>query len=63
MNKYALFFAAFLFTSATRAQPAGFMIDVDSVMKRTENFKLGGLNGESATWSMIQFSIGIPSNY
>lgn len=63
MNKYALFFVAFLFTGAILAQPVGFMIDVDSVMKRTENFKLGGLNGESATWSMIQFSIGVPTKY
>ena len=63
MNKYAIFFAAFSFTGALLAQPVGFMIDVDSVMKRTDNFELGGLNGESASWSMIQFSIGIPSNY
>lgn len=63
MNKYALFFVAFLFTGAILAQPVGFMIDVDSVMKRTENFKLGGLNGESATWSMIQFSIGVPTKF
>jgi len=41
----------------------GLLVEVDSVMKRTENYKLSGLNSNAATWSMVQFGIGIPSKF
>jgi hypothetical protein len=32
-------------------------------MKRTENFELGGLNSDHASWSMVQFGFGIPLDF